>query len=1031
MKLKFNLTLIFIFSLVLSMAAQESRQISGQVVSGVDGLPIPGVNILILETTTGSNTDFDGNFQILVKKGDVLQFSYLGFETQFVIIDNQTVLAISMVEDTSALEEVVVIGYGTQKKSNLTGSISKVVNEDLDQIAVSRVDDALVGQVSGVNIQATEGEAGSAPTIRIRGTGSISSNSSPLIVVDGLVVDEDFLGNLDMNDVESFEVLKDAASSAIFGSRGANGVIQITTKSGKSGKTKFSYNAYKGYKEARQSDAYTFSVAETAAKELAYTGTLSDKTRYKQILAGINGDENWQDIIFDGGEITSHSFSARGGNEKTRYSTSLAYLHDEGVLLTDDYKKYNLKLKLDHKFNDKFSAGVSITPSYSDKRRFDGSTHDILRQPSWLPLYVSEEHLPYVNRVRDNGKYANVQVGDYATQRMFDDYDLDAGVPVVSGTDISNTSNTNPGAKVLERHRYEDKLKIYGGAFLNYKINGNFSLKTTLSGDYQNTRKERFQGELAHRNGAANMQTDFERLNVSHLVSDNLLTYNEVFNDIHDFNAIIGVSSELEKGDYTATRIVGYDAYNQSFSDVTTVGAGNDLDYKTTLFSYYARINYAYDNKYLASLSIRRDGSSIFGKNNKFGTFPAASVGWNMHKESFLSSSDVVSQLKIRASIGVTGTNQLRLPNTSLSVLNDNNLINYYPSIPLLSNATYNGNQSMLALNIANPDLKWERSVEFNPAVDFGLFNNRITGSLDYYKRKSDQLLLYNPISSSTGFTNALVNIGEVENSGIEFELRTRNVSNENFQWSTTILASRNKNELVNFANSNGQIQSVDSKRAAEWINLEGNPISSFYGWVVDEEIPLEYLSNPFHPIGAQAQDVYVKDLNGDGLIDDDDKTILGDPYPDFVWSLTNDFKIGPVDLSFMFQGSHGAEVRNMADQYIFNQFNSAQDFISSTPNQQFIKQKIFTNSIIQDASYVALRTVNIGFNLPSRIVSQLKLSNARIYATGQNLMYLTANGYTGWNPESINNTTATTYGYQRGGSPIQQTISVGVNVEF
>ena len=275
------------------------------------------------------------------------------------------------------------------------------------------------------------------------------------------------------------------------------------------------------------------------------------------------------------------------------------------------------------------------------------------------------------------------------------------------------------------------------------------------------------------------------------------------------------------------------------------------------------------------------------------------------------------------------------------------------------------------------------------------------------------------------------MNIGEVENSGIEFELRTRNVSSENFQWSTTILASRNKNELTDFASSNGQIQSVDSKRAAEWINLQGNPISSFYGWVVDEEIPLEYLSNPFHPIGATAQDVYVKDLNGDGLIDDDDKTILGNPYPDFVWSLTNDFRIGAVDVSFMFQGSHGAEVRNMADQYMFNQFNSAQDFISSTPNQGFIKQKIFTNSIIQDASYVALRTVNIGYTLPSSLVNQLRLSSARIYATGQNLLYFTADGYTGWNPESVNTTSATTYGYQRGGSPIQQTISVGVNVEF
>jgi len=1027
MNQKTKLILVFMFFCGISIYAQESYLLKGTVVSAVENAPLPGVNVIISNTSSGVSTDFDGNYQIQVKSGDVLLFSYIGFVSQSVIIDNQQSLNISLSEDKSQLDEIVVIGYGTQKKSHLTGSISKVVNDDLDQIAVSRVDDALVGQVSGVNIQATEGEAGSAPTIRIRGTGSVSSSSSPLIVVDGLVVDEDFLGSLDMNNVESFEVLKDAASSAIFGSRGANGVIQITTKSGKSGKTKFTYNTYTGFKEARQSEAYYFTVAETAAAELAATGAISDRTAYKQLI-GV--DNNWQNIIFDGGVITSHAFSARGGNDKTRFSTSLGYLHDEGVLLTDDYKKYNLKLKLDHKFNDKFKAGVSVTPSLTDRRRFDGSVHDILRQPSWLPLYLDENTIQFVNRLRDNGKYANAQIGDYAIQRMFDDYDLSTGMPIESGgTDISNTSNTNPAAKVLERNRNEYKLKIYASAFLNYQFNDQLSFRTSLSGDYQNTKRERFQGALGHRNGVSNAQSDIDRLNRSHLVTDNVLSYNNIFNNKHEVNAILGVSSELEKGDYTATRLTGYDAYNHDFATTAAVGAGNSTDYKKSLFSYFMRVNYAYDDKYLASVSIRRDGSSVFGKNNKYGSFPAISLGWNVHNEDFLSQSEVINKLKVRASLGVTGTNDLRL--ASFNVLNDDVLVNYYPSTPLLSDNTYDSNASIYALNIANPDLKWERSIEINPGIDFGLFNNIISGSFDYYKRTSDQLLLNNPVSTTTGFGNALVNIGEVENSGIEIELRSRNLSKEKFKWSTTLLASRNKNELVDFADSNGQIQSVDSKRAAEWINQVGQPISSFYGWVVDKQIPLEYISNPYHPIGASAQDVYVKDLNGDGLIDDEDKTILGSPYPDLVWSFTNDFVIDNVDFSFLFQGSHGAEVRNIADQYIFNQFNSAQDFISSTPDQEFIKQKIFTNEQIYDASYVALRTISLGYSLPSRLVEKLHFSKLRVYVTGQNLLYLTADGYTGWNPESINNTTATTYGYQRGGSPIQQTFSIGLNVEF
>jgi hypothetical protein len=335
-------------------------------------------------------------------------------------------------------------------------------------------------------------------------------------------------------------------------------------------------------------------------------------------------------------------------------------------------------------------------------------------------------------------------------------------------------------------------------------------------------------------------------------------------------------------------------------------------------------------------------------------------------------------------------------------------------------------------LNIPNPDLSWERQIEFNPGLDFALFSNKVSGSVDYYSRTSDQLLLYNPISSTTGFSNALVNLGKVKNSGFEVEIRTKNISSDNFRWSTTLLGSKNKNELLNFADSNGQIQSVDSKRAAEWINMEGSPISSFYGWVVDTEIPLEFIKDPYHPIGASAQDVYVKDLNGDGLIDDDDKTILGSPYPDFVWSVTNDFKFGDFDFSFMFQGSHGAEVRNMGDQYIFNHFNSAQDFDpATTPNQEFIKAKIFTNSIVQDASYIALRNVNFGYNFSEELASKLKMSSARVYFSAQNLLYLTADGYTGFNPESINTTSATTYGYQRAGSPVFSTMSIGVNVQF
>ncbi|WP_034040860.1 SusC/RagA family TonB-linked outer membrane protein [Wocania ichthyoenteri] len=1036
MNLKTKLFLIVLLVFNITLFAQNGTLIKGAVVSATDNIPIPGVNVVVLNTSRGTTTDFDGNYQIQVNKGEVLQFSYVGFVSQTVIVDAQTAINISLAEDLAKLDEVVVIGYGTQKKSHLTGSISKVVNDDLDQIAVSRVDDALVGQVSGVNIQATDGEAGAAPTITIRGVGSMAGDSTPLIVVDGVIVDSDFLGSLNMNDVKSFEILKDAASSSIYGSKGSNGIIMISMKEGVEGKARINYSTFTGFKEARHSDAYTFSIAETAAAELAANGVISDRTRYKQLI-GI--DRSWQDVIFDGGTITSHSLSLRGGNDKTKFTTSINYSDDEGVLLTDNFKKYGMRLKVDTKVSDKFKIGASFSPSYTKRRRFDGSTHDILRQTNWLPVYHDANTIQYVNRF----KYPDVQIGDYATQRHFDDYDLDAGASVASGgTDISNTSNTNPAAKVLERERFDKKFKMFGSLYGQYEIIEGLSFRTTMSGSYQDTKRSRWQGVQSNRNGASAAQMSEISQREIYLISDNFFNYNTTIGN-HDIGATVGVVFESRDSFFSSISGTGYtsDAVKQ-ITNASVISAADAFEWEKNGISYVSRINYAYDNKYLASISFRRDGSSIFGSDFKYGNFPAASVGWNISNEDFLQDSDVISNLKFRASYGVTGNDRLNTGSvdpdvsSSTSALSTGNiLVDYYPSLALLNATTSSIGGSVQPgfspLNIANPELKWERLVEINPGIDFGLFNNRISGSIDWYQRTSDQLLLNNPVSVTTGFSSALVNLGEVKNEGFEFELRTKNVATENFSWNSTIIATTNKNTLVDFADSNGQIQNVDPKRAAEWINLEGQPISTYYGWVVDRDIPLEYLSNPYHPIGGEAQDVYVKDLNGDGIIDDEDKAALGDPYPELVWSFSNEFKFKNFDFSFMFQGSHGAEIRNMGDQYIFNQFNSAQDFISSTPDQQFIKQKIFTDDIIQDASYIALRNVNIGYNFSKDFLSKYNISGLRIYAAGQNLMYKTADNYTGFNPESIDRQSPTTYGYQRAGSPIFRTISFGLNLDF
>ncbi|MBI9042102.1 MAG: TonB-dependent receptor [Lutibacter sp.] len=1017
MNLKIKLTLLVILMLNITLMAQSSFTINGTVLSQTDNSPIPGASIIIKGSTKGASTDFDGNFSLNVASGDVLEVSFLGFTTKLVPIANQKQLTIVLAESTNTLDEIVVVGYGTQRKSHLSGSISKVVNESLDQIATARADDALVGQVSGVNIQATNPEAGEAPTIRIRGVGSINASSNPLLVIDGVPVDIEFFGNLNMNDVESIEVLKDAASSAIYGSQGANGVIMVTTKQGKEGKVKFSLSTFTGFKSVPTNDNYNMSLKEWTAMELAANGKLSYATTFKNLL-GI--DHNWQDDIYDGGTITSHNLSVRGGTDKTKFSASLGYLHDEGVIITDDYKKYNLKLKLDTKVSDKLSFGANLSPSFTERRRLDGDTYGVLRQGPWLPIYLDEHTIQFVDRAYSNGKYANVQVGDYAMQDMFRNYPITID-GVTKLTSIRYSGDSNPYAQFNEVNYNEDRFSLTGNIYAQYNITDDLSFKTSLGGSYRANRDERYIGVLQHSTGADRASSRFRSTHEISLVNDNLFFYNKEFGK-HEINAVVGISAQKENTFRTETTGIGYEFdYIQTLNAATIISNATSYEVDRRMLSFLGRLNYSFDGKYLASLSVRRDGSSVFGPDKKYGNFPAASVGWNAYKEDFLKDSDVVSNLKLRFSYGVTGTDAideykyLALLETSSAVVNGSIVNAFNPS------------------NISNPELQWERSIEWNPGVDFGFFNNRISGSVDYYNRTSDNLLLFLDIPSVTGFSNTDVNLGQVENAGFELEIRTRNISKDKFSWNTSILASRNKNTLLDFGTANGLISSLDTKRASEWINLVGHPISSFYGYVVDKQIPTEYLKDPWAVVGGQAQDVYVKDLNGDGLIDADDKTILGDPYPDIVWSVSNEFNIGNFDFSFMFQGSHGAEIRNMEVQYYYNHFNSGMDYDPAiTPDQGFIQEKIFTSDIIQNASFVALRNVNIGYKLPESVLKKLQLSSARIYATGQNLLYFTADNYTGANPEAMHSyNTVTQYGYHLGGAPVSQTISVGLNLEF
>ena len=1005
-------------------------KISGIVTDSEDNEPLIGVSILVAGTSRGTATDINGYYEIEASPEDVLQFSYTGMSLKSVTVGTSTTIDV-VLEPNIQLDEVVVIGYGTQKKSHLTGSISKVENKNLDQIAVARVDDALIGQVSGVNIQASSAEAGAAPTITIRGFGSVNAESGPAVVIDGLVVDPDFLSNLDMNDIASFEVLKDAASAAIYGSEGSNGVILITTKSGEEGKVKFSYETYIGRKDAFGSDGYRKSVADWAAKELAETGVLTNNTQYAQQLVAVTGiDRDWQDVFFDGGNISSHSFSARGGTDKTKFSASLRTLGDQGVVITDDYRLYAGKIKMETKISDALKFGFDVNPSYSKRRALPTSIHNPIRQSPWLPIYHTEETLEYIDR----NNYPDVGVGDYFLENHLVNIDIDPTDDF--GSSRPRTSgDMNPYAQYVEREHYEYKTKLLARTFLSYKIAEGLTAKTSLGMTIENRKRTRWNG-TKHHASASRASYQLQNRVRNRLISDNTINYAKTV-DNHDFNVLVGATFQRRQIENSIVEGTGYtNDLLKNLQGATAVSEFQEINVEKNKIGYFARVNYAFDNRFLLNASFRRDASSVFGVDSKWGNFPAVSFGWNIHNESFLiDKSDAVSRLKFRVSYGLTG-------NENFSVGDD--IINAYPYLALLntSNAITGGGitPGVSPLNIANTLLQWEASREFNPGIDFGFANDRVTGSIDYYVRTSDQLLLENPVSYVTGFDAGIVNLGEVENSGFEFELRTRNVSNSSFKWSTSVIASTNKNELLSFGESDGALLEDGFGRNSQWINSVGNPISSFYGFVVDQEIGTEYYDSPYIPINGESETVIVKDLNGDGLITDDDKTILGDPYPELVWSLTNEFTFGNFDFSVMIQGSQGAEVKNIGDQYFGThwQGRSTDAQVAAIidagiiSNATFLQPRIWTNDVVQSAGYFSLRNINIGYNFSKDQLSRFGLEGLRLYATGQNLFYITSDEYNGFNPEFIDNSNSPrAYGSQRAGTPLFRTMTVGANVKF
>lgn len=1013
-----------VFLLVTSILGWHSA-VSQEVVTGrvtaTDGEPLPGIPVMELWSQVGTITDLDGRYSLEVDTTATLVISSLGFITEIIDLYGRTTLNVVLQEDLAELEGVLVIGYGTRKKSHLTGAISRVENKNLDQLPFARVDDALIGQVAGVQISTTsEAGVGDSPSLLVRGVGSINAGSGPLVVIDGSPVDSDFLGNIDMNDIQSFEILKDAASASIYGSRGANGVLMITTKDGKEGPPIFYYNGYTGFQEAYRSDAYSTTIDEHIAFELDATGELSDKTLLKEAI----GFTDWQDVYFERGRISSHALSLRGGTAKTSYSSSLSYLHDQGVLLVDDYKRVNFRAKVNTEISKKLSVGFNVNPSYSVRRRFTDALRQLLRADApWLPKRHTEHSLQFVNNPL-------LQVGDYAMQEHFDNVTTSDGL---SAGVISISGNASPLARILEKNTTDNKLKVLTSINGKYEIDERFNLTSQITASIQNTVWPQYDGIL-HSEDVTEADASETYQNRVRLIENLFLNYtSKKFMD-HQLDFVAGVALEQER-----ERLAQYVSTGFSSDLVPSIEGGTYFEMadgftrERRLMSFISRANYAYADKYLSSVSVRYDGSSVFGEDRKFGVFPAFSVGWRLSEEGFLQQSSFLSELKLRGSYGVTGNDDISL---------ENSVQEWYAYLAILEVdqvATGSGSsQTVNPINIRNDNLRWEKSIELNYGLDFGLLGNRINGSVEAYRRTSSDLLLDVPVSSTVGFTSALENIGEVKNQGVEITLSSHNIHSDNFHWKTSIIASMNENTLTDFGDAEGTVitPSDGNDRNTEWIISVGNPISNFYGYVYDEEIPAQYLNAPYEIMGAKPGQVYAKDLNQDGIIDEDDRAILGNPYPELIWSFNNELSFKNFDFSFLWQGSHGAETRNIADLEAFSLSRSQNLASTDVPNPELVVTRVLTNDIIQDASYIALRNVMVGYTFPGEKLERLKLNSARVYLAGSNLVFMKADDFTGFNPESVrlsaaDGFTSLTYGYNRGGSPITRKVTIGINVSF
>ncbi len=1002
---------LFVLMLVASAAFAQDRTITGTVTAKEDGSALPGVSIQVKGTKVGTQTSADGKFSIKVAQGQsALTFSFIGFVPKTVTLGNGSNINVSLESDSKVLSEVVVVGYGTQTKREITGSQSTVKAADIANAPILSPEQALQGRAPGVQVTQSSGTPGGGISVRVRGPSSIGASNQPLYIVDGVPINTgsytqlaaggqltNSLGDINPSDIESLEVLKDAAATAIYGSRASGGVVLITTKRGANQATKLTFNSYYGVQDVYKTLPVVTGQEYITLLNEAIATRYGAGTNYNWAF-GLSANPadypstNWQDAIYRTAAVKNYDLSIRGGTDKTKFSISGSYFDQDGIVINTGYKRYSGRVNIDNKISDKFNVGISSSFSNATSTRVnnDNNIYGVVSGSILLG-----PHVPVYNA---NGTYG--------------------GDPL--------SSVDNPVASALETTFSAVNNRLFANAFGEYKITDNLKFKSSFGVDYVQSRDRRFYpttvnaGRGAKGSGAEGYNQEMN------IVNENILSFNKTFAGKHVLNAVAGVTyqtSQYESLFASATGFPGNTIRRISAGAVKTDASSGGTSYG--LVSYLARANYSFADKYIIQGSVRVDGSSRFGANNRYATFPAASVAWRASEENFLKNSKLISDLKFRASYGLTGNQE----------------IGNFGSLGLYGVGNYIQTGSLVPTQLENADLTWETAKSYNFGFDLGLFDNRLSFTVDGYRRNTEELLLGQPLVGTSGFTSIQKNIGAVKNEGLELGLNAVIVNNKNFKWDASFNYTKNSNEVSTLY---GGIPFASG--FASWVE-QGQPLGAFRGYVVDRlfQSAADVSASPLQSTATRAGDIKFKDLNGDNVINSLDQQIIGQGLPTFFGGLTNNIKYKNFDVSFFFQFSGGNQIYNNTRAFsegmngLFGQTDAVLNRWTPTNTNTTVPRAIYGDTPnnrrtstrwLEDGDFIRLKNANIGYTFSPSLVKRLKLNSLRIYAAGQNIW--TKTKYQGLDPEvSTFSDTNTAPGTDFLTFPQARTFTFGINVGF